>query len=98
MVPLYRKTTDEELQLCPGNWKYGSYFTTLLTECTLYLPWATKKFLENGGKICSGKLNNITDLAYDYDVIFNCTGFGAKYLCNDNKVVPIRGQVLKVII
>lgn len=31
-----------------------------------------------------------------YDIIVNCTGMEAKTLCNDRKLVPIRGQVLKV--
>lgn len=26
----------------------------------------------------------------------NCTGLGAKYLCSDRKLVPIRGQIIKV--
>jgi hypothetical protein len=43
IVPLYRRTTEEELKLCPGNWKYGSYFTTLLTECTKFLPWSLER-------------------------------------------------------
>lgn len=34
--------------------------------------------------------------ANDFDAVFNCTGLGAQKLCNDIKVVPIRGQILKV--
>lgn len=96
MVPLYRRATEEELQLCPGNWKYGSFYTTILTECNLFLPWATKKFLDNGGKIVNRKVSNLADVAHKYNLTFNCTGLEAKYLCNDNKLVPMRGQVLKV--
>lgn len=43
LVPIYRRVTDEEFQLVEGNWKYGSFFSTLLTECKLHLPWARKK-------------------------------------------------------
>lgn len=32
----------------------------------------------------------------DYDMVVNCTGFGAKKLCSDASLVPIRGQVFKV--
>lgn len=42
-VPLYRRATDKELKLCPGNWKYGSYFTTLIIECTKFLPWSLER-------------------------------------------------------
>ena len=31
-----------------------------------------------------------------YDVIINCTGFGARKLCNDLEMAPLRGQVIRV--
>ena len=31
-----------------------------------------------------------------FDAVMNCTGFGAKSLCKDPKMLPIRGQVFKV--
>lgn len=96
LVPLYRSATEEELKICPGDWKYGSFLSTLLIECGIYLPWATDKFLNAGGKIFERKVDGLPHLAGKYDVVVNCTGLGAKYLCNDHKLVPIRGQVLKV--
>ena len=32
----------------------------------------------------------------DWDVVVNCTGFGAKRLCGDRMMTANRGQVLKV--
>ncbi|KAK9743500.1 FAD dependent oxidoreductase [Popillia japonica] len=96
LVPIYRAATEEELQLCPGDWKYGSFYTTVLTECGLYLPWAMMQFTKSGGKLIDYKLESFGDLSSEYDLIINCTGLGAKYLCNDHKVAPIRGQVFKV--
>lgn len=96
MVPLYRAATEDELQLCPGKWKYGSFFTTVLTQCSLYLPWSYSNFKNIGGKIIEKKIDNLSSLESEYDVVINCTGLGAKFLCDDRKLVPIRGQVLKV--
>lgn len=96
LLPLYRVATKEELNLCPGDWKYGSFLTTVLTDCDIYLPWATKKYLAANGKIVPQTINTFTELTGKYDVVVNCTGLGAKYLCNDKKLIPIRGQVLKV--
>jgi hypothetical protein len=31
-----------------------------------------------------------------YDVVINCLGFGAIQFCNDKKIVPIRGQMIRV--
>ncbi|OAD53832.1 D-aspartate oxidase [Eufriesea mexicana] len=96
LVPIYRRTTDEEFQLVNGNWKYGSFFKTLLTECKLHLPWARKKLQDNGTKLIKKKLNSLTELVSDWDLIMNCTGLGARFLCNDRRLVSIRGQLIKV--
>ncbi|XP_055628020.1 D-aspartate oxidase [Toxorhynchites rutilus septentrionalis] len=96
IVPVYRPVAEKELTLCPGEWKYGSFFTTLLTECRLFQPWATKKFLLSGGRIITDKISSFQELNGQYDVVVNCTGLGAKKLCQDYKLVPIRGQVIKV--
>lgn len=40
------------------------------------------------------KLNELD--GRELDVVFNCTGLGGQKLCNDVKVVPIRGQIIKV--
>ncbi|XP_075224383.1 D-amino acid oxidase 1 isoform X2 [Lycorma delicatula] len=96
LVPVYRPATRSELKLCPGDWKYGAYFSTLLIECRQFLPWAVSRFKKGGGKVEKGNISSFDDLFQTYDVVFNCTGLGAKLLCNDYKLVPIRGQVLKV--
>lgn len=96
IVPVYRRTTKEELKLCPGNWKYGSFFITLVIECTKYLPWSLHRFREAGGKIVNKTVNNIKEIEQNFDIVMNCTGLGAKYLFSDNSLVPIRGQVFKV--
>lgn len=44
------------------------------------------------------KVSNLSELENDYDVVFNCTGMGSKYLCDDRHMVPIRGQLIKVYI
>lgn len=33
-----------------------------------------------------------------YDVVFNCLGMGAREFCNDNLLVPVRGQMIRVIV
>ncbi|KAJ3655362.1 hypothetical protein Zmor_014496 [Zophobas morio] len=96
LVPLYRQATEEELKLCSGIWKYGSFFTTLLTQCSLYLPWITVKLKAKGVRFISKRIEGFGDIQNNYDAIINCTGLGAKFLCNDKKIVPIRGQVIKV--
>ncbi|XP_065208091.1 D-aspartate oxidase-like [Planococcus citri] len=96
IVPCYRPTTEEERQLNSKSWKYGSYFETIRTQCTLFIPWALKKFKQNGGVTLKKHITNFSELETEYDVVFNCTGLNAKYLCNDPFIVPIRGQLMHV--
>lgn len=50
----------------------------------------------NGGRIIEKYVHSLGEFrANDFEAVFNCTGLGAKRLCNDNKVVPIRGQIIK---
>jgi len=104
LLPIYRAATPDELTLCSGNWKYGAYFTTSVIESGRFLPWARARFQEAGGSVLCRRVETFNDFAEDivtksgkpFDAIFNCTGLGAKWLCDDKKVVPLRGQVIKV--
>ena len=42
------------------------------------------------------KLNKFVDES-DFDVAFNCVGMGAAQICDDKQMVPIRGQMIRVI-
>lgn len=42
-------------------------------------------------------VTKLQDLEHSFDIVMNCTGLGAKHLCSDDKMVPIRGQVIKVL-
>ena len=43
LLPIYRPATADELKICPGDWKYGAFFTTLVIESGYHLPWLSKK-------------------------------------------------------
>ncbi|KAK4873853.1 hypothetical protein RN001_013213 [Aquatica leii] len=77
------------------NYKVGYNYVTFTCEPQIHLPYLQKKFISNGGVIIVRKIDNIHELS-DYDLVINCTGLNAKELCNDDQVVPIRGQIAKV--
>jgi len=54
------------------------------------------RIINNGGTIINRKIESLEELCDEYDIVFNCTGFRARKLCNDVDVLPIRGQVIRV--
>ena len=66
----------------------------MLIEPNTYLPAIMRDFLLRGGKIevrTFASLRQMHDLAEP--VVLNCTGLGARVLCNDDQLTPIRGQL-----
>ncbi|KAF6202518.1 hypothetical protein GE061_002914 [Apolygus lucorum] len=98
LVPEYRDATEMELKQYQGDWKFGTYYTTFLVENRFYLPWAEKKLIAQGGTIIRSTINDFSDVKNfgDFDLVFNCSGYGAKKLCNDLAVEPISGQLYRV--
>jgi len=51
-------------------------------------------FFAAGGKFVHAEFNALGDVArLKENVIINCSGYGARALCNDESVVPVRGQI-----
>ena len=42
------------------------------------------------------KVQSLQELAGEFDAVVNCTGLGARWLCEDYFMAPIRGQVTRV--
>ena len=53
------------------------------------------RFRAAGGVVERRKVNDLGDLT-SYQVILNCSGLGARELCGDIDVYPMRGQVIQV--
>ncbi|CAK9805060.1 D-aspartate oxidase [Anthophora quadrimaculata] len=79
------------------NYTEGFMFLTYTVEPVRLLPWLTQQFLRAGGQIRKRKIHRLAELIDDkYNLIVNCSGLGARELVNDDTVIPIRGQVTKV--
>lgn len=69
-------------------------FHTMLIEPSVYLPELLAEVQGAGGGIVIRKMETLADiLALPHPVLFNCTGLGAKPLCADPELIPIRGQL-----
>ncbi|SDH72720.1 FAD-dependent oxidoreductase [Winogradskyella thalassocola] len=87
-----RKAKPSEL---PKGIKMAFISIVPLAEPRLYLPYLFEKFLKNGGHFEEREIKDIKELAALNTLVINCTGLGAKNLCNDEDLQPMRGQILR---
>ena len=51
-------------------------------------------FFAAGGKFVHAEFSTLADVArLKEKVVINCPGYGARALCNDESIVPVRGQI-----
>ncbi|NWW50005.1 OXDD oxidase, partial [Pedionomus torquatus] len=91
----FRVMSKAELQKFPQH-QFGHTFTTLKCDCPPYLLWLEKRLKATGVQIYTRKVTDLWELHSEYNVVVNCTGIGACQLVGDEKLFPVRGQVLKV--
>lgn len=87
-----RKAKKEEL---PNNAELAYVATVPLTEPPLYLPHLLQTFQRNGGELKEWLVGDLNELALLNKWVINCTGLGAKELCKDEELLPMRGQILR---
>ena len=87
-----REATWDEL---PKGMKKGLIADVPLTEPPLYLPYLFDQFLNQGGTFELKNFNSLEELASQDSLVVNCTGLGAKALCKDEDLHPMRGQILR---
>lgn len=69
-------------------------FSTMVIEPHTYLRALMRDFYTAGGKIVVKEFRSREEIArLREQVIFNCTGLGAKALFNDEQLTPVRGQL-----
>lgn len=92
-VPDYRILKSHEL---PAGYACG--FSSLLPvmDVPFYMPYLQRRFIAAGGEIEIGRtIESLDSLFSQYKTIVNCTGLGARSLCNDKELIPIRGQLVR---
>jgi glycine/D-amino acid oxidase-like deaminating enzyme len=66
----------------------------MLIEPAIYLAALMRDFMIAGGRIVVRDFAETRDLmSLREDLLFNCTGLGARTLFHDEELIPIRGQL-----
>lgn len=78
----------------PFEVKYARRRDIMLIEPSIYLEKLIRDFLVEGGRIHVRNFASASELStLEQNLIFNCTGLGAKALFNDDELTPIKGQL-----
>jgi D-amino-acid oxidase len=64
-----------------------------LIETQIFLPWLQQQLQKDGVIFKLQEITSLEELAVRYDTIINCAALGARKLCSDESVIPVRGQV-----
>ena len=65
-----------------------------LVETQIFLPWLYKQLKNKGATFKKQELMDLHSITTEYDAVVNCSALGARVLCNDHTVIPVRGQVV----
>ena len=83
----------EKSEIIDG-YTFGWEIEAPVIEMAHYMPWLRSKFELLGGSIETRKISDFDEL--ESELIVNCSGLGAREICRDEEVVPVRGQVVYI--
>jgi len=89
----FRRATPEEL---PNGYVDAYVFGSVLMDTSIYMDYLVEMSNNLGGQIIQKEVNDIQEAFEKNNIVVNCTGLGSRKLFNDNSIIPVRGQVLKV--
>lgn len=64
-----------------------------LIETQIFLPYLQQQLQQNGVTFVEREVKSFDEFTGDYDFVINCSALGSRELCNDGKIIPVRGQV-----
>ncbi len=77
----------------PFPWERVLKWQTLLIETPIFLDRLVQEVRASGGRIVTQEFQDAASvLALEEDVVFNCTGIGARALFGDEELIPVKGQ------
>ncbi len=81
------------IQTPPSGFVDGWSFTSPVVEMGRYLPYLVDRLAAAGGTLTRATVDALPNRA---DAVVNCTGLGSRSLVADERLTPVRGQVVHV--
>lgn len=92
-VETFRHLQTDEL---PKGYVDGFSVESVLMDNSRYMDWLLREYQQLGGMIEQKTITSFDEVPKNYEIIVNCSGLGARELCNDTSLRPVRGQVVRV--
>jgi D-amino-acid oxidase len=74
--------------------KYARRFHTMLIDPSIYLETLLRDVQGAGAAVVIRRFASADELVrLPEQAVFNCTGLGARELCNDTEMIPVKGQL-----
>lgn len=78
----------------PQGFNFGYRLSVPLMENPTYLKYLEGLFMQLGGEVIEQELQSIADVPSRFRIVVNCSGYGARMLCDDPELQPGRGVVV----
>jgi D-amino-acid oxidase len=82
----------EKSELKEG-YRLGHAMKVPLIETHIFLPWLMRCLSRKGVEFIQQEIKDLAVLTNQYKWVINCSGLGARELCTDDSIFPVRGQV-----
>lgn len=82
----------DETELQPGVAR-GYDITVPLIETQIFLPYLQQQLKHSGVTFIEKDVDDLNEFANGFDIVVNCSALGSRKLCNDEALIPVRGQV-----
>ncbi len=81
----------------PTNYEIGYEIEVPLIDTPIYMNYLLEQFRILGGSIELRTVFSLGELeGSQYNLVVNCAGLGAKEITSDDRLYPIRGQLVKI--
>lgn len=99
-IPFWREAVGA-LERCspseiPGEYDDGWVLEVPVIETPVYLAWLLAEVRAAGAPVARARIDALEEVSERADAVLNCTGLGARALVPDDRVRPVKGQVVLV--
>jgi D-amino-acid oxidase len=67
-----------------------------VVEPSIHLKWLRERLISLGASIDLRKVSSFDEAFEECPIVVNCTGLGARELCQDSDLHPVSGQLVKI--